>query len=297
MTSNYAPPTNGDRPDMLPREVDPSAPLADRVAQARAMVERRDAGPQIREPRPEELPDGGIVGMTEKYRAEFIAAPWSRDSSWESATTAYAAMGVAADAIRDAVDTADAIIGDRTTWPGFRFEKYAENLTATDEAVREALDEAETALTVAEATAITEAMPKVDKVDKQAADARAARMLGSIKNRAEMAGLLNTLAARDDAVGALVTDGGWMNDYLLGAGYDAQHREALCKQATLVALAAAESSGDTKRASAARAVKAVKAGRQGLIALRTGWNVARPRLASRAEREIPHVQTVSRISR
>ncbi|MET8908269.1 hypothetical protein [Micromonospora sp. NPDC004551] len=293
MTSNYTPPSNGGTPDMLPTEVDPDAPLAERVAKARALAERQYAAPEMREPRPQEMPDMGLVEASDPYRTDFIAAPWSR-AGWESAAAAERSMYRVQTAIRDAIDTAEAIVADNATWPGYRFEKFGENIAKTDATVREALDAAEVALTVAEATAIGEALPQARTEDKRAADPRAARMLESAKRISDMGPLLRKLAARSDEVGALVTDRQWLDDTLLGLGYDAEQRESLHKLVMSAALAAAAASDDRKRADAARAIKAVAAGRKGLAALRSGWQVTRGRLDARGKREIPVVTTVRR---
>lgn len=176
------------------------------------------------------------------------------------------AISLAAQASRESA----AILADDTLYPEGRNRLANEAMTSARQKVEESFEDFDAKYAVAEATLYEAARPKVNKAE--AASARMdARMLldGALNNDgASLSQVLQRLASRQDAVGALVSSE-WLADYAMARGMDPDVLEASSVLLRHAALEGAAQSGDPERAAAARTALALRSLRQAQVSART----------------------------
>ncbi|MEU9740925.1 hypothetical protein AB0E12_17265 [Micromonospora chersina] len=272
-------------PHMTPPPSD--ATYDDRLTYAHKVAAGQAAEP-LRDLRPEELPDRGLLAVGDRFASQYLATDFG--DATQTANEVSAALAALRHAIDGATAEARATIENDELWPDGRWRKLNEKLSATDARVKQLVDQAETAAIVAEATATLAALPPVERGEALIARNDAAMLLGGVKNDAQLAQAVQRLAQRDDSIGRLVTNGAWLADYLASRGLDQTHIEALTAQARAAGLQAATRSLDTRRAQAARAVAQTNTARKAAASMRAAWEQSRGWLDGHAKRTIPKMR-------
>ncbi|MEU0423902.1 hypothetical protein ABZ235_09820 [Streptomyces canus] len=155
-----------------------------------------------------------------------------------------------------------------TLFPAGRERLANEEISKADSEVTAALEAADAKIEVAEALLYVAARPTMPAGAEVAARADA-RMALDGAAPLQLPEIVKSLAQRGDAVGALVTDGSWLDLYLNSRGVDRDLAEAVKTLVKSQVFEAAAVSEDPKRAAAGRTAQALVHLRKARVAAQT----------------------------
>ncbi|NGO76176.1 hypothetical protein G6045_10925 [Streptomyces sp. YC504] len=192
--------------------------------------------------------------------------PVDREIVTRMSNSVSTVMSLATQATREA----SAILADDTLYPEGRNRLAREAKEAAAQKTAEAFEQFETDYLIAEASLYEQARPKVHRAEAASARMDAQMLLDGALNRegASLTQVLQRLARRQDAVGALVSSE-WLTDYAMARGMDPDVLDASRVLLRQAALEGAAESGDSDRVAAARTALSLRSLRQAQIAARS----------------------------
>lgn len=215
-----------------------------------------------------------VSDAASRYLGEFASAsasgyqldPVDRKIVDDMANTVSRAMSLASQAVREA----SAIMADDTLYPEGRNRLAREAKESASRKAAEAFEDFDTSYLVAEASLYETARPKVHRTEAASARMDAQMLLdGALSSDgATLSQVLQRLASRQDAVGALVSSE-WLTDYAMARGVSPDVLESARVLLRHAALEGAANSGDPERAAAARTALALRSLRQAQSAARS----------------------------
>ncbi|MET7745218.1 hypothetical protein [Streptomyces sp. NPDC005385] len=165
--------------------------------------------------------------------------------------------------------TAEAHLANDVMYPAGRERLAKQEIGDAMAQITESLDSAEAKIDVADALLYQAARPAMPSGADVAAREDCRMVLDRIETAGEIGQVAKQLAARSDAVGALVTDSAWLRLYLDSRKVDSKTADAIQVLVRGAMLPAAAESGDPQRVAAGRTALALVHLRKAVIAARS----------------------------
>ncbi|MDO0913013.1 hypothetical protein QQM39_26180 [Streptomyces sp. DT2A-34] len=212
-----------------------------------------------RQPAPDQV-DVAVAGLARTARAHAAAFSDTADMSSNLPADLRDIVRDASMAITGTLNTAmeaqrkaHSFRNDLTLYPQGREMLAGEAIKTAADKVTQSFEQADTQIEVATALSYEAARPRIAPDD--AMPARADLVMLTQRNANDTGALVNTmkrLAQRNDGVGALVADQGFLADFIDAHGIDPQMRAAILTMVSAEVVQAAAKSGDPRRSAAAR---------------------------------------------